>query len=86
MKIYMDQSLGFVTKGQEHKVCHLKRSLYLKFHEAIMSNGLTIIEEDHYTYVKWTKDEIIFFSSYVDDILLTRNNIEMINATKEWLA
>ena len=56
MKIYMDQSLGFVTKGQEHKVCHSKISLYLKFHEAIMSNGLTIVEQDHFVYVKQRKD------------------------------
>ena len=28
-KIYMDQPIGFVTKGQEHKVCKLKRSIYV---------------------------------------------------------
>ena len=27
-EIYIDQSIGFVTKGQEHKVCKLKRSIY----------------------------------------------------------
>jgi len=27
-EIYMDQSIGFVSKGQEDKVCHLKRSIY----------------------------------------------------------
>ena len=27
-EIYMDQPIGFVTKGQEHKVCRLKRSIY----------------------------------------------------------
>ena len=27
-EIYMDQSLGFVSKGQEDKVCRLKRSIY----------------------------------------------------------
>jgi len=27
-EIYMDQSIGFVLKGQEDKVCHLKRSIY----------------------------------------------------------
>ena len=45
-EIYMDQPIGFVTKGQEHKVCKLKRSiyglkqssrqLYLRFHRAVM--------------------------------------------------
>ena len=27
-EIYMDQPIGFVTKGQEQKVCKLKRSIY----------------------------------------------------------
>ena len=58
----MDQPIGFVTKGQEHKVCKLKRSIYglkqssrqwyLRFHRAILSNGFTMIEEDHYVYIK----------------------------------
>jgi len=45
-KIYIDQSLGFEIKGQERKVCKLKRSIYsleqacrqcnVKFHQAIL--------------------------------------------------
>ena len=27
-EIYMEQPVGFVTKGQEHKVCKLLRSIY----------------------------------------------------------
>ena len=27
-EIYMDQPLGFESKGQERKVCKLKRSIY----------------------------------------------------------
>ena len=27
-EIYLDQPISFVTKGQEHKVCKLKRSIY----------------------------------------------------------
>jgi len=48
-EIYMDQPLGFVSKGQEDKVCRLKRSIYgvkqssrawyFRFHEAIISFG-----------------------------------------------
>ena len=33
-EIYMDQSVGFITKGNERKVCSLKRSIY----------SLTIVE------------------------------------------
>ena len=55
-EIYMDQPIGFVTKGQEHKVCKLKRSIYglkqsskqyLRFHRVVLSNGFTMIKEDH---------------------------------------
>jgi len=27
-EIYMDQTLGFLSKGQENKICRLKRSIY----------------------------------------------------------
>jgi len=48
-EIYMDQPIGFVSKGQEDKVCRPKRSIYglkqssrlqyFRFHEAITSFG-----------------------------------------------
>ena len=60
-EIYMDQPFGFVSKGQEDKVCRLKRSIYglkqssrswyLRFHEAITSFGLSMVSEDHCVYV-----------------------------------
>jgi len=28
LEIYIDQHVGFVSKGEEDKVCHLKRSIY----------------------------------------------------------
>jgi hypothetical protein len=96
-EIYMDQPVGFVAKVQERrKVCKLKRSIYglkqssrqwyLRFHRAILSNGLTMIEEDHCVYTKWSKGSFIILSLYVDDILLAGNDAEMIVATKEWLS
>ena len=94
-EIYMDQPIGFVAKGQERKVCKLKRSIYglkqssrqwyLRFHRAILSNGFTMIEEDHCVYTKRSKGSFIILSLYVDDILLAGNDVEMIVATKEWL-
>lgn len=43
------------------------------------------MEEDHCVYVQLTKNRFLILSLYVNDILLTRNNLEMINAIKEWL-
>ena len=95
-EIYMDQPIGFVTKGQEHKVCKLKRSIYdlkqssrqwyLRFRLAVLLNGFTMIEEDHRVYIKRSKGSCIILSLYVDDILLAGNDMEMIITTKGWLS
>ena len=94
--IYMDQPLSFVSKGQEDKVCLLKRSIYglkqssrvwhFRFYEVIISFSLNMVSEDHCVYVKKTTKGIMFLTLYVDDILLAGNNMEMIQTTKQWLS
>ena len=44
-----------------------------------------MVEEDHCVYV-WFKKSFLILSLYVDDILLARNNKEMILAIKAWLS
>jgi len=95
-EINMDQSIRFISKGQEDKVYRLKRSIYglkqssrpwyFRFHEAITSSGFGIVSEDYCVCVKRTTRRIMFLTLYVDDILLVGNNLEMINATKQWLS
>ena len=92
----MDQLIGFEAKVQECKVCKLRRSIYglkqsfrqwcLRFHLAIIFNRFTMVEEDHCVYVKQSKESFLILSLYVDDILLARNNKEMIVTTKAWLS
>ncbi|KAH9769125.1 hypothetical protein KPL71_011879 [Citrus sinensis] len=94
-EIYMAQPQGFVIKGQERKVCKLKRSIYalkqssrqwnLKFHQAVISYGFRMIEEDHYVYVKRSKDDFAILSLYVDNILLATNSKEFVKTVKDWL-
>ena len=71
----MDQSIGFVSDGQENEVRHLKRSIYglnqssrawyFRFHEAIISFSLSMILEDHCVYVTKTAVGIMFLNLYV---------------------
>ena len=87
--------IGFVSMGQEDKVCHLKisiyglkqssRSWYFRFHEAMTSFGFTMVSNDHCVYVNRTRG-IMLLTLYVDDILLVENNLEMINVTRQWLS
>ena len=95
-EIYMDQPLGFEFKGQERKVCKLKRSIYglkqasrqwnIKFHQVIQRDGFTMMEEDHCVYLKRSIDGFIIFSLYVDEILIAGNSKEMIDTTKKLLS
>ncbi|KAL0405649.1 UNVERIFIED_CONTAM: Retrovirus-related Pol polyprotein from transposon TNT 1-94 [Sesamum latifolium] len=48
--------------------------------------GFTMVEEDHCVHVKRSEKNFMILSLYVDDILLTENNMEMIVATKKWLS
>lgn len=59
---------------------------YLKFHKAIFSIGLNVIKEDYSVYAKNITDRILILPLYVDDILLTESNMEIINITKQWLS
>ena len=59
-EIYMDQHEGFVLRENETKVCKLLRSIYglkqasrqwyIRFHNAVISYGFTVIYEDHCVY------------------------------------
>ncbi|KAJ1697163.1 hypothetical protein LUZ63_005675 [Rhynchospora breviuscula] len=75
-EIYMEQPQEFVAKGEEHKVCKLRRFIYglkqasrqwnLKFHQAVSSNGFEVMKEDHCVYVKWSKNGFLILTLYVD--------------------
>ena len=77
-------------------MCHLKHSIYglkqssmqwyLRFHDSITSLDFEMIEEDHCVYLKRSRRSIIILLLYVDDILLTRNDMDSIVTTKKWLS
>jgi Reverse transcriptase (RNA-dependent DNA polymerase) len=45
-----------------------------------------MIDEDHYVYVKRSKDKFMILLLYVDDIMLASNNKEYVQTIKEWLS
>ena len=81
---------GFVVKGQEHKVCKLVKSLYgLK--QAPQAQYEKLIEhllklnfkhydfDDATLFVKKVGKIVLYLVVYVDDILMTWNNVNYIS-------
>ena len=92
----MDQSDGFVAKGQEGKVCKLQKSLYglkqtpkqwhEKFDKTLTSAGFVVKEADKCVYYRFGGGNGVILCLYVDDILIFGNNIEVIKEVKNFLS
>ena len=52
----------------------------------MLKDGLTMIEDDHYVYIKRLNNDFIILSLYVDDILIAGNDNKLIDVTKKWLS
>ena len=93
--VYMDQPDGFKEEGKEHLVCKLQRSIYglkqasrqwyLKFDEVICSLGFRENTVDQCIYLKNSVSRFIILVLYVDDILLTSNDLNFLFETKQML-
>ena len=94
--VYMDQPKGFVSEGEQHKVCKLKRSIYglkqasrnwnIRFDDAIKTFGFIRNEDEPCVYKKVSGSAVTFLILYVDDILLLGNDIGMLSSVKLWLS
>src|SRR5438270_2031955 len=88
----MDQ----LAEGYGSKVCRLKRSIYrlkkssrqwyLRFHRAILTYGFTMIEQDHYEYLKRSKARFLILTLYVDNMLMASNDKKWVFETKIWIS
>ena len=95
-EIYMQQPEGFLSPGNENKVCKLVKSLYglkqapkqwhEKFDETMLSNGFKINESDKLAYIKYTDIGYVIVCLYVDDLLILGNNKAIITSTKDMLS
>jgi hypothetical protein len=95
-KIYMDQPDGFVVKGEEQKVCKLRKSLYglkralkqwhEKFDTTLTGAGFAVNEADKCVYYRHGGGQSVILCLYVDDILIFGTNINIINEVKSFLS
>ena len=95
-EIYMDQPDGFITPGQEGKVCRLLKSLYglnqapkqwhEKFDKTLTSAWFAVNEADTCVYYRYGGDKGVILYLYVDDILIFGTRIDVINDVKEYLS
>lgn len=93
--IYMVQPENFVSGDLKSMVCKLKKSIYglkqasrqwyYKFHQVISSFGFEANPIDNCVYQKFSGSKFVFLVLYVNDILLTSNNIGSLHETKRFL-
>ena len=95
-EVFMKQPEGFKSKGQEHLVCKLKKSIYglkqasrqwyLKLHQVLKSEGFIKNQVDQCAYLKMSGSNFTILVLYVDDILLASNSLDMLHESKRLLS
>jgi hypothetical protein len=90
--VYMTQPEGFVDPKNAGKICKLQRSIYgleqasqswnIRFDEVVKGFGFIKNEDEPCVYKKASGSALVFLVLYVDDILLIRNDITMLEAVK----
>ena len=94
--VYTTQPKCFVVEGKERMGCRLKKSIYglkqasrqwyLKFDSTIRKFGFQENIEDNCVYAKFKNGKCIFLVLYVDDILLTSSDVNLLLETKKFLS
>src|SRR5215813_721669 len=94
--IHMIQPEGFITQGQEQKVCKLQRSIYglkqasrswnIRFDTTIKSYNFEQNVDEPCVYKRVIDGKVVFLVLYVDDILLIGNDVKILSNVKTWLA
>jgi hypothetical protein len=94
--VYMEQPEGFRVKGQERKVCLLRKSLYglkqaprewyQKLDSFLLSLGFQRCYSDHSLYILRADRSILIVAVYVDDMLLITNDVPRVDQLKRDLA
>ena len=91
----MEQPPGFVAQGEIGRVFRLQKSLYglkqssrawfSKFSEVIKKFGMQKSKSDHFVFYRNSQAGIILLVVYVDDIIITRDDMAGISSLKYFL-
>jgi len=91
-EVYIEQPLGYEKKGQEHKVCSLKKSLYAlkqaprawysRIDSYRLENGFEKCEGEPTVYIKEKDGKTLIVVVYVDDVIFTSNDNYLIENFK----
>ena len=91
-EVYIEQPLGYVKEGKENKVLKLKKALYglkqaprawnTRIDAYFKEHGFVQCPYEHALYVKVRKNDILFVALYVDDLIFSGNNLDMIEKFK----
>lgn len=95
-RIYMEQLEGFIQKGQEGKVCLLRKSLYglkqsprewnHRFDEFMIREKYSRSQYDPCVYMRGSALKVrVFLLLYVDDMMITSKSKEEIKKLKDLL-
>ncbi|GKA73526.1 retrotransposon protein, putative, ty1-copia subclass [Tanacetum coccineum] len=94
-EVYMVQHEGFVNPKFSNRVCKLKRSIYglkqasrqwnKQFDDEIKKFSFNQNRDEPCVYMKTSGSYVTFLILYVDDILIMRNNIPMLQDVKSYL-
>ena len=91
-EVYFEQPLGYEKKGQEHKVCRLRKSLYglkqaprawySRIDAYLLENGFEKYEGEPTLYIKNKYGKMLNVVLYVDDVIFTGNDDYLIENFK----
>eukprot|EP00253_Pinus_taeda_P030035 PITA_30035 len=91
-EVYIEQPLGYDKKGQEHKVCRLKKALYglkpsprawySRIDSYLLENEFEKCEGEPAVYIKEKDGKILIVVLYVDDVIFSGNDDYLIKNFK----
>jgi hypothetical protein len=95
-EVYIEQPMGFIVTGKEHKVLKLKKALYglhqaprawnVKLDDTLLSLGFQRTPSEHALYVRQNGNVQLVVEVYVNGLIITGSDRDNIRSFKEEMA